>query len=114
MKKRILFSYVIAFSLLLANISFAGYTTPVQEFFVDDGQVTSLEPMITHSEENSVQHVSSPSHTVVLKTKEIFHEDTIELFEYTTSREDNDQDVWVPEKQELDDFVNALEQELAL
>lgn len=109
MKKRILFSYVIAFSLLLANISFAGYTTPVQEFFVDNGQVEPIGDL----EENSAPTVSSPSQKVIFNSKEIIHEDKIELFEDNVAIEDNTQDISLEEKQELNNFVNALEQELA-
>lgn len=118
MKKRILFSYVIAFSLLLANISFAGYTTPVQEFFGDNGYgVVSETVGDTVIPEHNLEPSVVTRATHLEYPQEIVHEDKIELFQDTTAQEDihtdDSEQISVEEKEEINDFVHALEQELA-
>ena len=107
MKKRVLLSYVLALQILLANMSFAGYAVPVQEFFPEQAVV---------EQQLSEQVEILPIQEIVQDKKatqaaiEIIHEDEIELFEdKMTVAPDS-----VIQDQELNSFVNALEQALEI
>lgn len=114
MKKRILFSYIFVVQLLLANISFAGYSQPVRTFFdqellleqevlSNDDVVSIKEDIIPYTQQSTV--VSSHS-------KDIIHTDTIELFEELKDIE-SIQEVTSDELiAEDNDFFNALESSL--